>query len=50
MIKIPLKPESLALIGKDYQIAFDATSLYPSAMALEHAEYLDPETTKIMTE
>jgi len=30
-----------ALIGEDYNIAFDATSLYASAMALNHSTYLD---------
>lgn len=44
-----LHPDSIHLIKKSYQIAFDATSLYPSAMALKHSTYLDAENTKILS-
>jgi hypothetical protein len=44
--KVKLSPEDalkvIELVGEDYQIPFDATSLYASAMALKHATFLDP--------
>jgi hypothetical protein len=45
-----LKPGSLEFVGGDYHIAFDATSLYPSAMSLPHASYLDVENCKALSE
>lgn len=44
-----LNPFTLKLIGSDYHIAFDATSLYSSAMALLHATYLDGDNIKFLT-
>ena len=44
-----LSQESIDLIDGDYQISFDATSLYPSAMYLPHASYLDAENTFALT-
>jgi hypothetical protein len=38
------------LIGGDYNIAFDATSLYAAAMALLHATYLDASNVMVLTE
>jgi hypothetical protein len=38
------------LIGGDYNIAFDATSLYAAAMALIHSTYLDARNAMVLTD
>jgi hypothetical protein len=40
---------TLDILGVDYDIAFDATSLYPSAMALPHASYIDIDNLNKLT-
>lgn len=50
MVGKKLDPRTLKLVGEDYHNAYDATSLYPAAMALPHASYLDAENLEVFTE